>query len=136
MRVGHLVGSFLHVTEHWIHAQMVATPRLEPLVLNRGERLNDVLFGGAPGCHLVEIPRGDHTTEAEGWERDGFSPAFARACRRARVDVLHAHFGPEGALGLRLAAALGRPLVTSFYGYDAGTLPRSAAWRRTLRQTS
>jgi tetratricopeptide (TPR) repeat protein len=46
--------------------------------------------------------------------------------------VLHAHFGTEGILALPLARHLGIPLVTSFYGYDAGSLPRNSEWRRAF----
>lgn len=40
-------------------------------------------------------------------------------------DAIHAHFGPNGvrALELRALGAIDGPIVTSFYGYDAGRTP-------------
>ncbi|OGA50712.1 MAG: hypothetical protein A3G25_11460 [Betaproteobacteria bacterium RIFCSPLOWO2_12_FULL_63_13] len=133
MRVGHLVSSYLHVTENWIHAQMTAGDSCVPFVMNRGERVNAGIFPARHALHLSELSRGDCLLEADGWEHEGHSRAFADACRQSRVQVLHAHFGPEGVLGVPLAASLGVPLVTSFYGYDATVLPRDPAWRRAIR---
>src|SRR5207244_3130633 len=44
--------------------------------------------------------------------------------------VLHAHFGTQGILLLRLRRRLDVPLVTTFYGYDASSVPRLPGWRR------
>jgi colanic acid/amylovoran biosynthesis glycosyltransferase len=43
-------------------------------------------------------------------------------------DVLHAHFGPVGAMveELRGAGVVAAPLVTTFYGYDVSRTPASA----------
>ncbi len=34
------------------------------------------------------------------------------------VDLVHAHFGPDGTYAMPLAAALGVPLITTFHGWD------------------
>lgn len=132
MRVGHLVGSYLRVTENWIHSQITAGGTIQPLVLNRGDRINDDLFPVGQAWHLSDLEGGACRVEADGWESNGYSPVFSEAFLAHRGDLLHAHFGPEGVLGVPLAAALGVPLVTSFYGYDASVLPRDPAWHRAL----
>src|ERR1051326_4827807 len=38
--------------------------------------------------------------------------------RQAGIQVLHAHFGPDGCRALAWSQAAGIPQVTSFYGYD------------------
>ena len=50
------------------------------------------------------------------------------------ADVLHAHFGPVGAMvqSLREAGVVDAPLVTTFYGYDVSRTPASA-YRRLFR---
>jgi len=46
--------------------------------------------------------------------------------------VLHAHFGEWAYALLPLAQALEAKLVASFYGYDAGSLPRRPGWSARL----
>lgn len=50
--------------------------------------------------------------------------------RTLRPVLLHAHFGPDGAVALPLARALAIPLVVSFHGTDA-TMKDSYVWRNS-----
>lgn len=49
----------------------------------------------------------------------------AVVARERRPDVLHAHFGPVGAMvaSLRAAGVVDAPLLTTFYGYDVSRTP-------------
>lgn len=49
------------------------------------------------------------------------------------VDLVHAHFGPQGYAAARACVRLGLPLVCTFYGYDL-KLVREAIWRRRYRK--
>jgi glycosyltransferase involved in cell wall biosynthesis len=49
----------------------------------------------------------------------GFSPRLYRAFDQLRPDLIHAHFGTDGALMLPVANSLGIPLVVTFHGFDA-----------------
>lgn len=49
----------------------------------------------------------------------GLAPRFTNAIRRLNPALIHAHFGPDGALILPLARRLHLPLVVSFHGFDA-----------------
>jgi colanic acid/amylovoran biosynthesis glycosyltransferase len=134
MRVGHLVSSYLHVTEGWIHAQITAAGTTDGFVLNRGDRVNSECFPIAGQRHLADLTVAECRREADAWEREGRSRAFYETVRARRGNLLHAHFATEGVLAVPLAAALGLPLVTSFYGYDATVLPRDPDWNRALRR--
>jgi colanic acid/amylovoran biosynthesis glycosyltransferase len=57
-----------------------------------------------------------------------------RALFRIRPAVIHAHFGPAGWSVLPYARSLGIPLLTSFYGYDASSLPHQPGWAERLQQ--
>lgn len=46
-------------------------------------------------------------------------PAWRRALKAYSPRLIHAHFGPDGGLAARLAAALDVPLIVTFHGYDA-----------------
>jgi colanic acid/amylovoran biosynthesis glycosyltransferase len=132
LRVGHLVARFLPATENWIHRLITCVPGVEPVVLNRGSVESTERFPVGLHVTLAGLSPAQCRREADAWEREAYSDRFLRETRRARCQVLHAHFGGEGALALPLARALGLPLVTSFYGFDAGQLPRDPAWRPAL----
>ena len=51
----------------------------------------------------------------------GWSPRLYRRIRQLQPDVIHAHFGTDGALMLPLARSLGVPLIVTFHGFDATT---------------
>ncbi|MGQ9765715.1 MAG: glycosyltransferase [Armatimonadota bacterium] len=53
-----------------------------------------------------------------------------RWARRLQPALLHAHFGPDGAVAMPLAKALGIPLVVSFHGTDA-TMKDGHVWRHS-----
>jgi len=52
----------------------------------------------------------------------GHSGRVKRALVRSRAEVVHAHFGTNGAIILPTARTLGLPLVVSFHGHDVGGL--------------
>jgi len=52
-----------------------------------------------------------------------------RELSKIAPDVIHAHFGPEGAIAAPVAQQLGIPLVVTFYGYDVSRLATSERWR-------
>ena len=57
-----------------------------------------------------------------------------RALARVRPAILHAHFGPSGYRVLPYSRRLRIPLLTSFYGYDASSLPAREGWLLRLRE--
>lgn len=61
------------------------------------------------------------------------TPSLKEALVALAPDVIHAHFGPMGALIAPLAQILGIPLVVSCYGYDVSVLIRKKAWRSEYR---
>jgi colanic acid/amylovoran biosynthesis glycosyltransferase len=73
------------------------------------------------------------------FRRFGFYPPEVTACYRRILDrfppaVIHAHFGWDGYFMLRLKRRAGAPLITRFYGYDIGILPRLPLWQRRFRR--
>lgn len=60
--------------------------------------------------------------------------AGVSVAREHPPDVLHAHFGPVGAMveALRAAGVVDAPLVTTFYGYDVARTP-SARYARLFK---
>ncbi len=124
-RVAHFRSVFLPHTERFIYNLITGHVRYRALVL-ASRRENREAMPFAPVVALRRTGRPllawaiDRLT-GRLWRRE---LSFVRACRRARVQILHAHFGFEGQRILPLAAHLRIPLVTSFYGH--GTAPRHA----------
>lgn len=53
-----------------------------------------------------------------------------KTIRHVQPDVIHAHFGPAGALIAPLADRMDIPLVVTFYGYDISSAPKKDFWRK------
>lgn len=102
-----------------------------------------------PTWHLLRIPPwvGTALTRAplpgarKLWQSDTILwPAVRRILRRwlraMEVDVVHAHFGPDGYLIAPVARELGLPVSVGFYGYDMSSLlVRSGrTWRPRYRR--
>jgi len=58
---------------------------------------------------------------------------LSEVVQRVRPDLIHAHFGPAGALIAPVCEQLSIPLVVTFHGYDVSRLPRLDAWQRLYR---
>jgi len=56
------------------------------------------------------------------------------AIERFHPRLIHAHMGWEGYRNLGLRKALGVPMIVTFYGLDAGMLPRRPWWRLRYRE--
>jgi len=64
----------------------------------------------------------------------GHELPFWRSLREIRPALLHAHFGHTGHRVVGIASKYRLPLVTSFYGRDASSLPREAGWMPRLKR--
>jgi colanic acid/amylovoran biosynthesis glycosyltransferase len=143
--VVHFAERFVVLTQNWIYHQVVRTSRYQPVVATE-ERENEdqfafdpVLFPepSGPAYRLLCAPgvRGNRRR----FHRlvvplQVVSRAYERPVRRVRPAVLHAHFGTQAVHLLRLRRRLRVPLVTTFYGFDASSIPRLPGWRRWYRQ--
>ncbi len=132
--VAHLVTPYLFQTGTWIHTQLLHARRTRPVVLTR-QLENTERFPFQP-VHLVPGPRRRVARLVDALRHrlgslppDRYLPILSREGAR----LIHAHLGWEGARAVDLAAAAGLPLVTTFYGRDAGRTPRQFWWRERYR---
>ncbi|MFH1144833.1 MAG: glycosyltransferase [Candidatus Eisenbacteria bacterium] len=127
--VAHLVTPYLFRTGSWVHAQLVYACGNRPIVLT--QRLKDP--GAFPFSPVFEVTS---SLDRRGRIRNRllhlagrFDPGLYLPVLRAEgAALIHAHLGWEGARAWPVARAAGLPLVTSFYGRDAGRLPRYPWW--------
>jgi colanic acid/amylovoran biosynthesis glycosyltransferase len=114
--------AFTRFIPHYVGSRSVspglALPRDRTAVLNRGTKLGRA-------AELV-------------YKLTGRSPALRRHVARLAPALIHAHFGPDAAIVLPLAARLGLPLACTFHGYDAtaddSAMPGSRTWRLYVRR--
>jgi colanic acid/amylovoran biosynthesis glycosyltransferase len=140
IRVLHSVGAFLEVSENWIYPQVTAVSGVTGLVV-AGSVKNQAAFPLGDDHMLICPSPWNMTFRGRRWlepiERRIVSTRILKhlAIQSWEVDVLHAHFGPQGWKSIALKQKLGVPLVTSFYGSDAWSLPeRTGCWRNRYRE--
>lgn len=118
------VNQPLPISETFVYNQIVRLRRYSAYVL--GSRLPK-----GPAISLAEKPlfllnSGGISGQVREWSYKllGHVPPDVLAwIREANPVLLHAHFGPYGAIALPLAKRLGLPLVVSFHGTDATLKP-------------
>jgi colanic acid/amylovoran biosynthesis glycosyltransferase len=130
-RALHLVGHALERSQTFVQRRLIGD-RYENTLLTWG-----LVEGG------LEVPcpvRVIWPGETVAWAKK--LPRVAAAARHASVvavmtqerpNVVHAHFGSAGAGIVSECRLLGVPLVTSFYGFDVGTMPLERRGMRKLR---
>lgn len=127
MRVLHSVDYFLRTTENWILPQITKVPDVESAVFCR-ERINPSGFD-ARKCFVQGFAgRGTIPLISRVYRGTMRRLMVAKAVDWARLSywcpsVINAHFGTRGFSSLWLKKALGVPLITTFYGYDAWAMP-------------
>lgn len=123
-RAGIFRHSQLRKSEQFITGQSDSLNRYSPLLLSR-----DDPGRAASGRTVVSLAR-THPLAATSY-RLGWRRSIRRFLADADLDVLHAHFGVEGASVHLEAGALGLPLVVTLHGFDV--LVSEPDLRRSLR---
>jgi colanic acid/amylovoran biosynthesis glycosyltransferase len=97
----------------------------------------DLLDDGlAPGCPVILASPGESSLLSRHWARAAASlrqHQLLLQLRRIRPDIIHAHFGPAGGRVAISCSMLRIPLVTSFYGFDAGARADGFQGRKEFR---
>lgn len=135
MTTGH-VGvyrrTFLPVSETFVRDHLLNLSRYRPTALT-SYLAQDAL--AVPGVRVVVADDRRTTTRVRRRLPARFHPALgereerglAQAVDRTGVDLLHAHFGTDGAVAVGAARRSGVPSVVTFHGYDATVRPEVMA---------
>jgi colanic acid/amylovoran biosynthesis glycosyltransferase len=133
-----LVEQYLRPSETFIYTTLTALRRCQPVIISYGEVIDLDNFppAGMPLYSLHERlrkakyfgrrVRAKLTREA--WTKRAHREELEQIAKEQPPDLLHAHFGPTGYLGLSVKRALGVPLITTFYGYDTISVPHDRKW--------
>lgn len=126
--MGLFVGTYLPYSETFIFDQLRHQRRFFAHVMAYSSRYETrSRFPYDPVLSLSRSERMIYLTT-------GRARRFERALEMARVRLIHAHFGPNGAYAARFARRLDVPLVVTFHGHDvSGLLPENRLTPRYLR---
>ena len=120
---------FLPRSETFIRDHLLHLPRWQPTAVTPN-RLPDALE--VPGVDVIDawaarslVTRARTSMQRRRGTDDGqvLDLAIRDALRRARADVVHAHFGTDAAVAFPAVRRAGLPMVVTFHGYDATMHP-------------
>lgn len=133
--VAHLVTPYLFGTGSWIHSQLAYSRRFRPIVVTQALENPDAfpfrpvyLAGRSYPDSRPSRPDPAFLISKYILGRYPAGP-YHEILEQEDARVIHAHQGWEAARTHHLARSPRRPFVASFYGRDAGLLPRKAYWR-------
>jgi colanic acid/amylovoran biosynthesis glycosyltransferase len=143
--IAHLVGPYLPGSENYIYSQIGGMNKFESIIL--------ALCASERSKQIFQYPEIYSITETETdfskwsvirhsikrspfflprqiatYALMGYFPYFLNKMNEHDTVLLHAHFGDKGYKSLKLKRKARIPLVTSFYGFDLGMLPRQSKW--------
>jgi len=135
LTVAHFRTPFLALSETFIYAYLNNFRQTRPIVFT-SQRLHEQSFP----FHSIE----DFSFKKLSWDwlLNGIenrvwgynTKNITRRLMKRGVDLIHAHFGPEGFGLLDVKRRTGLPLITNFYGYDLSYLGRDERWLRNYSQ--
>jgi colanic acid/amylovoran biosynthesis glycosyltransferase len=136
--VCHIIHEYLGHTLNWVYSQIKHTARCDHFVLtqkvqNLAEYPVEHVFY-SPRLSVSRLPYVERAFLRMGLYPPEHFACFAQALRRIQPSLIHAHFGWEGYFALPLARWMKTPLVTRFYGFDIGQLPKIPMWRRRFKK--
>jgi colanic acid/amylovoran biosynthesis glycosyltransferase len=136
-RVAHVIETCFNRTETFVYEQVLAPGPYEAWCL--AGRIQNAAEFPFERVRLCEVQWNGHRpwdlVDRALWKvRPGHELPFWRSLREVRPACLHAHFGHTGHRVLPIAREYGLPLVTSFYGRDASSLPREEGWMPRLQR--
>lgn len=126
--VAHYISSFLPLTENWIYRVLTNHKVFTPIVITRSVK-NLQLYPFDKVFSLNSKSRIAFYWEIIQLKIMGYIPYFASVCKKQDTSILHIHFGNQGIKSLGLKKHLSKPLVCSFYGFDAFKLPRHVRYK-------
>ena len=136
LRVAHYLSRFPTLSETFV------LPLLQQATRSRPHVFAQVVGVGVPAgipVHATEAvkPRSRLLARIEarlrGFELREELSLWKSLRSRPDINLVHAHFGPQGYAAARVCARLRLPLICTFYGYDL-KLDRDPNWRRRYRK--
>lgn len=129
--VAHIHDCFFNASETFIYAYLSNHRLFHPICLASRFINNDQFPFPSSDLYNVYVKRFSYRWFLK--RIFGIDRQSEDIMRERNVCLMHAHFGPNGVNALNLKRRSRVPLITTFYGYDISSLPRSKRWRLLYR---
>jgi colanic acid/amylovoran biosynthesis glycosyltransferase len=126
-RVGIFRDWLLPISETFIKAQVDSLTSFDSVYIGC-RRFDGLDISNRPVVALRAGLLGQ--TEQMLFRLSGYAPTLTSGLGPHGISLLHAHFGPDGAMAVPLAKSMNVPLMVTFHGWDATTSDQ--AFRRSL----
>lgn len=130
-------GSYLPLTETWIHSQIKTLKIYSPIIYSLYTENLEIF----PTSRLRYLKKNVFDKNASFFLNRkfnrlfGFYPSFCFGILKDKPLLVHAHFGDSGYYFLKLKKMFNLPLITTFYGFDLSSLPKQyPEWRGRYNQ--
>ncbi len=123
----------LPISETFVRAQASALKRYRPLFVGL-ERSHPSLPTPADSILLANDPPLWSRIRNKIFRSVDIAPRFYQRIRSSRPSIIHAHFGPDAVMAIRLARRLKIPLVVTLHGFDVTVQRDFAAIYKELWQ--
>jgi len=118
IRCAHYVSKYLTLTQNWIYRTIINHHGATPIVLSR-KKENLQLFPVQNLYSLQDLGKIRQYAEIAYFRTFGYFLFFKNICKKHNTQILHIHFGYQGAKSVGLKKKLNIPMICSFYGDDA-----------------
>jgi colanic acid/amylovoran biosynthesis glycosyltransferase len=130
MRVLHSTDVYLPVSQNWIYPQLFGIPRVDTRVICKSTTNVEQFPIDSGRIFNRNLPKpgsaGLGRFADASFRKLGLSDWLARRwAKQWRPAIIHSHFGTRGWEDLHLKQQIGARLVTSFYGCDAWSIPKT-----------
>lgn len=134
--IAHLTKEYLQLTQTWLYSnQIINLKRYKPIIIAQITMNLDKF----PAQNVYSISDANFlvkkiNTLCQMITGCYLSRYFNNIIKNNNVKLLHAHFGTEGFMYLRLKKSLNLPMITTFYGLDVSVIPRIPYWKKRYIQ--
>ena len=138
--IAHMIPQYLGHTLNWVYTQIKNVTRYIPYVITcramnlESYPLERIFVSRDPKTAANPMSYYERLVRRLGYLPQVDFRCFSAALREFPPLFLHAHFGWDGFFALGLKEKHKLPLITRFYGYDVGILPRLPLWQRRYRR--
>ncbi|KAF5426264.1 colanic acid/amylovoran biosynthesis glycosyltransferase [Candidatus Methanomarinus sp.] len=134
--VAHLTNQYLPLTQTWLyHNQIINLKRYKPIVIAQ----NTINIEKFPTQDVYSFSNSNFFLKLANTlylkvTGHYFTGHAKNIIKKNNVKLLHAHFGTQGVIYLKLKKSLDLPMITTFYGFDVSRVPRIPYWNKRYIQ--
>lgn len=139
INVGHYNEAFFEKSETFIYNYIVHLENFHPVLFARRFVNLDLFNYPQQDCHTLPAPFPQRMSLE--WfqvklHQKLFGSLFTGEeilCHKHKIQIIHAHFAPQGFFASNWFEKARLPIITNFYGFDVSELPNDPLWAKRLK---